>query len=131
MRKLLFLILCVIGGYYAYQYFTDKPPAPVVPAPVVVAMPAVKPAPVEFTIKSTVRKLFEEWKKRSLGLPAKERGSAGIIPASELKEIRRKLFEKGIHSEVAVKDVIVRSLREIGVPEEDINEVAGGIIGMR
>jgi len=129
MRTLLFLTLCLVGGYYAFQHFTEKSPAPVTVVPVVA--PPLKPVPVDFAIRVQVRKLFEEWKRRSLGLPGQESSGSGIIPASELKEIRRKLFEKGIHSEVAVKDVIVRSLREIGVPEEDINEVAGGIIGMR
>jgi hypothetical protein len=126
MKTLLFLTLCLVGGYYAYQHFNEKPPAPAAVVP-----PAVKPVPVDFAIKSTVRKLFEEWKRRSLAFSGKERSSTRIDPASELKEIRRKLFEKGIHSEVAVNDVIVRSLREIGVPEKDISEVAGGITGMQ
>lgn len=131
MKNLIFLALCVVGGYYAYQYFNEEPPAP--PArPVVAAVaPPPKPVPVDFTIKATVRRLFEEWKRRSLGPPGQPRGAGGIDPAFELKEIRRKLFEKGIYSDSALNDVLVRSLREIGVPEQEISEVAGGIGGIR
>ncbi|MEY3479961.1 MAG: hypothetical protein RIQ71_736 [Verrucomicrobiota bacterium] len=126
MRNLLLLILLLAGGYYAYQYFTEEPPPPAVVQNVV----APTPVPVDFTIKAKVRKLFEEWKRLSLGAPGRERG-VRIDPALELKEIRRKLFEKGVYSGDAVNDVVVRSLREIGVPEKEINEVAGGIMSMQ
>jgi hypothetical protein len=58
-------------------------------------------------------------------------GSAAVDPASELTEIRKTLFRDGVHSEAAVLDVIKRALRDLGVPENEIDEVASGIRGMR
>ena len=58
-------------------------------------------------------------------------GSAAVDPASELTEIRKILFRDGVHSEAAVLDVIKRALRDVGVSENEIDEVASGIRGMR
>ena len=59
------------------------------------------------------------------------RGAASIDAAHELTEIRKKLFESGIYAENAVLDVVVRCLRDLGVPEKDIDEVSGGVMGMQ
>jgi hypothetical protein len=90
-----------------------------------------KPEPVSFAVKSRVRNLLAEWKRRSLGGKSSQLGSAKIDAASELTEIRKQLFRDGIHSEAAVTDAVSRALRELGVAEEEIKEVANGILGLR
>lgn len=132
MKSLLLLVILGVVGYYAYHHWRTEPAAPPPPTPAPPAKVAVpKPEPVSFGVKSRVRKLLEEWKRRSLGGSKSQLGSATIDPASELTEIRKTLFRDGVHSEAAVLDVVQRALRELGVPQEEIKEVSGGIMGMR
>jgi len=133
MKGLLLFAVVGILGYYAYHHWLAKPEPPPPPPPAVPAAKVVeaKPEPVNFAVKSRVRNLLEEWKRRELGTPAREQGTAALDPALELTEIRKTLFRDGVHSEAAVHDVIKRALRELGVAEKEINEVAAGIVGMR
>jgi hypothetical protein len=130
MKGLLLLAALGLLGYYGYlQWFAKEsvvPPAPA-PAPVIKA----KPEPVDFAVKSRVRRLLEEWKRRSLSSGGSEVGSASVDPGRELTEIRRIVFSDGRHSEAAIRETISRALRELGVAEGEVNEVAGGILGMR
>lgn len=132
MKNLLLLASLGVLGYFGYQrWFTQPeppPPPPTLPAAEVVK---AKPEPVSFAVKSSVRKLFEEWKRRNLGNAGSQQGSAAVDPASELTEIRKALFRDGVHSESAVLDVIKRALRDLGVPENEIDEVGRGIRAMR
>ena len=125
MKNLLLLAGLGVLGYLGYQKWFTLPALPT--AEVVEA----KPEPVNYTIKSRVRKLFDEWKRRNLGNADSQLGSAAVDPASELTEIRKILFRDGVHSEAAVLDVIKRALRDVGVSENEIDEVASGIRGMR
>jgi hypothetical protein len=133
MKGLLLFAIVGILGYYGYHYWLAAPEPPPPPPPPVPAAKVVeaKPEPVNFAVKSRVRKLFEEWKRRNLGNAGSQLGSATVDPGSELTEIRKTLFRDGVHSEAAVLDVIKRALRELGVAEKEINEVAAGILGMR
>jgi hypothetical protein len=133
MKGLLLFALVGISGYYAYHYWSAKPepvPAPIAP-PVAAAAVTAKPEPVSFAVKSRVRSLLAEWKRRSLGGKSSELGSAKIDAASELTEIRKLLFRDGIHSETAVADTVSRALRELGVAETEVKEVTGGILRLR
>ena len=133
MKNLLLLAGLGILGYYGYNHWFAAPEPPPTPAPKV-AEPRVaepKPAPVSFAVKSRVERLLEEWKRRSLGGMESQISSAPVDVATELAEIRKTLFRDGIHSQAAVLDVIKRALRELGVAEKELNEVAGGILGMR
>ena len=133
--KILFLLLLIVGGYFAYDYFTaEEPPAPQLPVPP--EPPAVRPIPppVEFADKASVRKLLAEWKSRTLGDPSGGHGVEGSPALNadvELREIRRRLFSRGIHDESAVADVIERALRELGVKEAEVQGLASSIMGMR
>ena len=132
MKGLLLFAIAGILGYYAYHHWLAKPEPPPPPLPLPAAKVVVaKPEPVNFAVKSRVRKLFEEWKRRSLGNARSQLGSASVDPASELTEIRKTIFRDGVHSEAAVLDMIKRALRELGVAENELNEVAIGIRGMR
>lgn len=130
--KILFLLILIVGGYYAYDYFTAKE-VPALQLPVPPERPAALP-PVDFADKASVRKLLSEWKSRTLGDPAGGHGVAGTAAINaevELREIRRRLFDRGIHDESAVADVIQRALRELGVKESEVAGLAGSIMGMR
>lgn len=127
MKGLLLLVALAIGAYCAYQFLLPEPPPPPAPPPVV----AAKPEPVNFAIRSRVRKLFEEWKRRNLGNPIVEHGAPAIVPASEFNQIRKSLYAEGIYAGDAVRDVVVRSLRELGVAEREIGEVSDGILGLK
>ena len=133
MKGLLLFAIVGILGYYGYHYWLAAPePSPPPPPPVPAAKAVeAKPEPVNFAVKSRVRKLFEEWKRRNLGNAGSQLGTATVDPASELTEIRKTLFRDGVHSEAAVLDVIKRALRELGVAEKELNEVGSGICGMR
>ncbi|MFM8888029.1 MAG: hypothetical protein ACKOKC_16645 [Chthoniobacterales bacterium] len=130
--KILYLLLVIAGGYYAYDYLTAKePPAPRLPGPL--ERPAAPP-PVDFADTASVRKLLAEWKSRTLGDPSGGHGVEGSPALNadvELREIRRRLFNRGIHDESAVADVIQRALRELGVKESEVQGLASSIMGMR
>jgi hypothetical protein len=96
---------------------------------VVTTAVTAKPEPVSFSIKSRVRQLLAEWKRRS-GATSAEPGFATIDPAAEIAEIRKALFREGAHSEAEVGRVVSRALRELGVAENEIQEVTRGILGM-
>jgi len=133
--KILFLLLLIVGGYYAYDYFTAKE-EPALQLPVPPERPAARaiPPPVEFADKASVRKLLAEWKSRTLGDPAGGHGVAGTAAINaevELREIRRRLFDRGIYDESAVADVIQSALRELGVKESEVSGLASSIMGMR
>lgn len=129
MKKLFVAVALGLLGYYAYEYWVAKPvPAPVAP-PVVTTAVTAKPEPVSFSIKSRVRQLLAEWKRRS-GATSAEPGFATIDPAAEIAEIRKALFREGAHSEAEVGRVVSRALRELGVAENEIQEVTRGILGM-
>ena len=128
MKNLLLLVGLGVLGYFGYQqWFARSEPPPPPAAEVVEA----KPEPVSFAVKSRVRKLLGEWKRRELGTPAREQGTATLDPALELTEIRKALFRDQVHSEAAVREVIKRALRELGVAEKELDEVGIGILGMR
>ncbi|MGA0094603.1 MAG: hypothetical protein ACO3J2_09975 [Chthoniobacterales bacterium] len=120
MKKLVLLTLILVGGHYAYQYLNEEPPAP-----------APAPEPVNFFIRVSVGKLFEEWQRRTLSNPPGTGGVQTVDPSSELKEIQRRLHQEGNYSADAVRDVVVRALRELRVSEENINQVTAGIMSMR
>ena len=134
MKSLLIVAGLVLLGYYGYNHWLatpEPPPPPPAPPPTPAKVVQAKPQPVDFAVKSRVRKLLEEWKRRSLGGTGSHLGSATVDPARELTEIRKGLFRDGVHSESAVLEVIKAALREMGVAEDEINEVSQGILGMR
>ena len=119
MKALLLLVAIGIVGYFVYwDYFA-------VPDLVVVA-PAATPTPVPFAIRSAVRSLYGEWKRRELG----EQQPALPEPRKLLTEIRRNLFDRGEHTEAAVSSAILQALAEMGLPVGEREHVASGIMSM-
>ncbi|MFM8808448.1 MAG: hypothetical protein ACKOJB_06015, partial [Chthoniobacterales bacterium] len=111
--------------YYAYQHYSYEPPPPPPPAP--------KAEPVDFFIKVRVRALLEEWKRRTVGeylAPAKK-GAQSISPPYAVSQIRERLIKSGSFTASALPDVVARCLNELGVPPNEANEVASGILAMK
>jgi hypothetical protein len=127
MKALLLLVAIGIVGYFVYRdYFAGPEPLAAEPS----ATPAPKsptPTPVPFAIKSAVRSLYEEWKRRELG----DQQPAMPEPQKLLTEIRRNLFNRGEHTEAAVNGVIVQALAEMDLPPGEREHVAVGIMSMR
>jgi hypothetical protein len=121
MKNALLLLILVGVGYYVYvQWFQEAPSElKVVPA---------KPEPVDFAIRSTVNRLFNEWKRRELAGHGREHGSAFLDMSQGIMEIRRKLFGMGIHSEEALSSIVADALRELGVADYECTQVASGIL---
>ena len=123
MKALLLLVAIGIVGYFVYWDFFAVPDLVVV-APA--ATPTPTPTPVPFAIRSAVRSLYEEWKRRELG----EQQPAMPEPQKLLTEIRRNLFDKGEHTEAAVSSAIVQALAEMGLPAGEREHIASGIMSM-
>lgn len=138
------MLVLVIGvaGYYGYQFFFPDSPPPALrssyqsgaaveePLPQAAA-PQAKPTTVDFVIRSRVKKLFEEWKRRKLAYPGHEIGASGVKPAEEFSEIRKALFHDRDYAEEAVYEAVVKALRELHVAEDEINEVAVGVLNLQ
>lgn len=132
MGKLLLLALIAAGIYWAHgKWFASEPAttsentAPANPSPAV-----AKAKPVDFAIKSRVRGLLEEWKRRQLGGGGVKKGVATIKPDQQLKLIREHLFRAGRYSDSAMNAAVADSLRELGVAEEELGNMTGEILSM-
>jgi hypothetical protein len=125
MRKLLILSALCLGGYFAYEHWFTEPPQPQLPPQPVLA-PAKK---VSLGIKRSVRSLLDEWKRRKL-TPHVQKATA-IVPERELAEIRKALFSDGAHSEQAFIEAVTSALRELGVSQAEIGQIAGEIVALR
>ena len=123
MKALLLLVAIGIVGYFVYRDFFAVPDLVVV-APA--ATPTPTPTPVPFAIRSAVRSLYEEWKRRELG----EQQPALPEPRKLLTEIRRNLFDRGEHTEAAVSSAILQALAEMGLPAGEREHIASGIMSM-
>lgn len=120
MKALLLLTVLGIVGFFIYRdYFAAPEPVAVAPAPV--------PTPVPFAIKSAVRSLYEEWKRRELG----EQGLSLPEPQKLIIEIKRSLFSKGEHTDAAIKRAVVQALGEMGIAPGEREHIAAGIMSMR
>ena len=130
MKALLLLTILGVVGFFIYRdYFAVPEPVVVAPAatPAPTPTPTPAPTPVPFAIKSAVRNLYEEWKRRELG----EQQPAMPGPRKLFTGIRRNLFERGEHTEAAVRSAIVQALAEIGLPAGEREHVASGIMSMQ
>ena len=124
MKNLLLFSIFGITGYFAYyHWFASEPPPPPPPPPPPVA------EKVSLGIRKSVRKLFEEWKKRELSphVPS----ATTITPERELAEIRNALFSSGAYSEQAFMATITSALLELGVSQAEVSEIASGVASLR
>ena len=128
VKGLVLLLLFGLLAYFGWERYFAQPEA----EPVVAAPPP--PEKVDFFIKSRVRKLFDEWKRRALNQGGVgSRGAESKIVDSlvdmprEVMEIRRTLFSRLKHTEDAMKSEMKLALREIGVAEDELESVVQGI----
>lgn len=130
MKTLIPLILVGIAGWFVYENRHSLTDVPEGEPPADLAPSTTGAAPVDFAVKSMVRRLFEEWQRRSLAGAKGEHGSARTDMAKGLMDIRRKLFSLGVYSEKAVAETMQRALEEIGVEPEECREVVEGILAL-
>jgi len=123
MKNLLLLAALGAAAYYAYGEWFAAPAN----APQATVAAAAPPAPVDFTVKTRVRKLLEEWKRRQL-TSSQPHGARLTDMSRELDDVRRHLFGKSVHSEQGLVDTLSLALRELGVSEDELEHLAKGII---
>jgi hypothetical protein len=128
MKGFLLLVIGGLASYYAYSTWFAKPEPP--PAPAAVAR-SPKVEPVDFAIKSRVRKLFEEWKRQQLSGQKGQHGAMANSPEEEGRQIKKLLFRNGRYSESALAEVVARSLRELGVAESEISAATSGVMSLQ
>lgn len=136
MRSLLLILTLVISGYLILRsYFaTDEKLEFASPAPTFasriftpIAAPSPKPVDASFTMRFTVQRLCEEWIRRELG----ENSITLSEPKQLFADLQRDLFGNGLHSDSALRQVIVQVLGDIGILPDERDYVASGILSMR
>jgi hypothetical protein len=120
MRNLLIAVLLGMVGVFAYRHGMTEEETPV--AELVVAQ---EPEPVEFAVKVRVRRMIEEWQNRSAG--GARRPSLTDIEA-ELNDIRRRLYDKGLHDEQSLRELMIRAAADLGHSPEQAKYLIGKVI---
>ena len=121
MKNLLLIAGLGVLGYLGYQeWFAQPEPKPAAAA-------VAPPAPVDFAVKTRVRKMFEEWKRRQL-TSSQPHGARLTDMSRELDDVRRHLFGKAIHGEKGLQEIIENALRELGVSGAELKQLAKNII---
>ena len=75
-------------------------------------------------VKSTVRRMFEEWKRRYVSTERKVHGAMTY----DLGELLAELKKRGLYTEQVLFREIERALRALGVPADQSPEVAVSIL---
>ena len=125
MKNLLLLAALAAGGYYAYHKWLAPQQAALATNPALAEV--APPGPVDFHVKTRVRKLFDEWKRRQL-TGSQPHGARLTDMSREMDDVRKYLFGKSVHSEEGLVDALRNALRELGVVEEELDQLAKGII---
>jgi hypothetical protein len=123
MKNLLLLVALGALGYYAYRGWMSESQATLL----AVAAADAPPAAVDFNVKTRVRKMFEEWKRRQL-MSSQPHGARLSNMSRELDELRKYLFANAVHSEKGLHALLSHALRELGVSKEESEQVARGFI---
>lgn len=115
--KFLLIALVLVGAYFGFRWWTAEEGPSVLPeeeSAEELAEAAVQAAPVDFPTKVRVRRVLEEWKRRSLEGSSRPRGGSIVDIRSEVSEIRRRLHRDGLQDEGALEDLMVRAAVELG-----------------
>jgi hypothetical protein len=122
MKNLLLLLILGVAGYYGYlHWFAVEPPPPPPPPPLT--------KKVKHGIKISVRNLLEEWKHRKIA--PHELTVSVAVPEVELAKIRKELFSQGAYTDVALREAVASALRELGVVESEVSQLANELISLR
>lgn len=123
MKILSLLVLLGVSGYLAYQtWFSEQPAEPFVEA--AVPPPAET---VDFAVKVRVRRLIEEWKAQSLAQAEGKRRPSLIVVEAEINDIRRRLYDKGLHDDKSLKELMTRAAVELGHSPDQAKYLIGKI----
>jgi hypothetical protein len=131
MKTLLLLLLLGIGGYYWWSQRATPAPAPApADAPQAPAV-AEAPPPVDFAIKMRVKRILDEWKKHSLAAGDKDKHTSMVEIESEINDIRRRLFEQGLHDSQSLRQTMERAALELGYAPDQAKHLTKEVLGGR
>ena len=143
IKSLLLVLLLMAAGYYAWMHWstqsdsdqtggthtgstanTTAPQSRGPTAPVADSAPPALPANLDPGVKSTVRRMLEEWKRRYVSTERKVHGAMTY----DLGELLVELKKRGLYTEQALFREIERALRALGVPADQSAEVSASIL---
>ena len=127
MKNLLLFAALGVLGYFAYREWLPAAPAASFVTATPTPAPTPTPRPVDFAVKSAVKSLYEEWKRRVLSDPDPH-GAAAIDMPQKLTEIRRRLFMERVHTEDAMMSAMATALQELGVAPREADYVVKKIL---
>lgn len=122
--KILLGTLLAVGGYFLWTHFS----APEEPVTVAAEQP---PAAVDYAIKVRVKRILEEWKKQSLAEKSRQERSSMLDLKAEINEIRRRLYDQGLHDERSLRQTMVQAAAELGYAPEQAAYLVGRALGER
>jgi len=127
VKYFLLLVVLAIGGYYLWPSSVAPEPEP---APLQVA-PAPAPTPVDFAVKMRVKRILEEWKRQSLAREAQRKSASMLDLDTEINEIRRRLYDKGLHDAASLKNTMVQAAIELGYAPDQAELLVSQVLGER
>ncbi len=125
------LLLLAAGGYY---WWSQRPaPAPAAPTASSEAPAEIQaaPEPVDFAIKMRVKRILDEWKRQSLLTAEKDRKASMVQIDSEVTDIRRRLYEQGLHDAQSLRQTMQRAAVELGYAPEQAEHLVKEVLGGR
>jgi hypothetical protein len=152
IKSLLLVLLLMAAGYYAWLHWptssdrdqtggtstgptsgttslqSQGPTSPLADSPIdrqeeIPGLPALS-ATLDPGVKSTVRRMFEEWKRRYVSTERKVHGAMTY----DLGEVLAELKKRGLYTEQVLFREIERALRALGVPADQSTEVSLSIL---
>jgi hypothetical protein len=124
--KFLLLVSLAVGGYFLWTHFSKvEEPRPVA------EQPAATPAPVDFAIKMRVKRILDEWKKQTLAAEVNKQRPSMLDIGVEINEIRRRLYNEGLHDARSLKSTMVRAAVDLGYSREQAELLIGQVLGGR
>jgi len=125
--KYFFLGVLAVVGYYLWSSLVVPEPEP---APLQEA-PEPAPTPVDFAVKMRVQRILDEWKRQSLALEAQRKSASMLDLDAEINEIRRRLYDNGLHDAKSLEQIMVQAAVELGYAPDQARLLVGEVLGAR
>jgi len=125
MKALIFFIFCAIGGYYAYQYFTEAAPTPAAPTPAPTPAPNLLPPGEFYTTERFSEKTefgVDALPKLSMVKRARQEADMSVVVAANGREW--KVPTKILDNNKDVLDSLINASPKLGPTPIDPSESA-------